>query len=102
MNRVEKIKGTSTSVLPELGVARRRFDLAYIDGSHLAADVYRDATLTWPMMQPGGILIFDDYEWDMAGEERERPKLGIDAFLATLGGQYQELYRGYQIAIAKL
>jgi predicted O-methyltransferase YrrM len=101
MDRVEKIKGTSASILSELGVARRRFDLAYIDGSHMAADVYSDATLTWPMMQRGGIVIFDDYEWGLMAGERERPKLGIDAFLATLGGHYQELYRGYQIVIRK-
>jgi predicted O-methyltransferase YrrM len=101
MDRVEKINGTSASILPKLGVARRRFDLAYIDGSHIAADVYRDATLTWPMIQPGGIVIFDDYEWDMQAEESELPKVGIDAFLATLGGQYQELYRGYQLVIGK-
>jgi predicted O-methyltransferase YrrM len=99
MDRIEKIKGTSASVLPKLGVARRRFDLAYIDGSHIAADVYSDATLTWPMMQPGGIVIFDDYEW--MAEEQEPPKLGIDAFLATLDGQYQELYRGDQLVIGK-
>ena len=34
-------------------------------------------------------------------EERERPKLGIDAFLAAVSGHYRELHRGYQIAIAK-
>jgi len=100
-DRIEKIKGSSTRVLPELGIAGRRFDLAYIDGSHMAADVYSDAILTWPMMEPGGIVIFDDYEWGMMHEEHERPKLGIDAFLATLGGHYQELCRGYQIAVAK-
>ena len=44
-DRVEKIKGSSTSVLPELGIAGRRFDLAYVDGSHMAADVYSDAVL---------------------------------------------------------
>jgi predicted O-methyltransferase YrrM len=101
MERVEKIKGSSTKVLPKLGVARRQFDLAYIDGSHLAADVYSDATLTWPMMQPGGIVIFDDYEWNMQAEEWERPKLGIDAFLATLGGHCEVLDRGYQLVIGK-
>jgi len=101
MDRVEKIKGTSASILPELGVAQRRFDLAYVDASHMAADVYSDATLTWQMMQPGGIVIFDDYEWDGGAEERERPKLGIDSFLATLGDHYKELYRGYQIVIQR-
>jgi predicted O-methyltransferase YrrM len=100
--RVEKIKGSSGTVLPELGISQRRFDLAYIDGSHMAADVYRDAALTWPMMEQGGIVIFDDYEWDLMNNELERPKLGVDAFLAAFSGQYKELHRGYQIAIAKL
>src|SRR5262249_40404140 len=45
--RVEKIKGRSATVLPELSLSGRRFDLAYTDGSHMAADVYRDAVLTW-------------------------------------------------------
>ena len=100
-DRIEKIKGSSTSVLPELGIAGRRFDLAYVDGSHMAADVYSDAVLTWSIMDAGGIVIFDDYEWDMMGEERERPRLGIDAFLAAVAGQYEELYRAYQIIIAR-
>jgi predicted O-methyltransferase YrrM len=100
-DRIEKIKGSSTKILPELGIAGRRFDLAYIDGSHMAADVYSDAILTWPLIEPGGVVIFDDYEWEGMPDERERPKLGIDAFLATLGGNYQELDRGYQVAIVK-
>jgi hypothetical protein len=29
------------------------------------------------MMEPGGIVIFDDYEWDLMDEERERPRLGM-------------------------
>lgn len=101
-DRVEKIKGSSATVLPELGISQRRFDLAYIDGSHMAADVYRDAVLTWPMMEQGGIVIFDDYEWDLMNNELERPKLGIDAFLAVFSGRYKELHRGWQIGIAKL
>ena len=63
--RVEKRKGGSETVLPEFGIAGRRFDLAYIDGSHMAADVYRDAALTWPLMKSGGVILFDDYEWDL-------------------------------------
>ena len=79
--RVEKIKGPSGDVLPQLGVASRRFDLVYVDGSHLAADVYGDGVLAWPMVAPSGIVIFDDYEFDEIKDESERPKLGIDAFL---------------------
>jgi predicted O-methyltransferase YrrM len=100
-DRVEKNKGSAATVLPALGIAGRRFDLAYVDGSHMAADVYSDAVLTWSLMESGGIVIFDDYEWDLMGSDLERPKLGIDAFLATLRGHYRELRRAYQLVIAK-
>ena len=72
-DRVEKLKGSSATVLPELGVGGRRFDLAYIDGSHVAADVYRDAALIWPLIEPGGWIMFDDYEWDGMEEELDGP-----------------------------
>jgi predicted O-methyltransferase YrrM len=101
-SRVEKIKGSSTDILPDLAIGHRRFDLAYIDGSHRAVDVYRDAVLTWPLMVAGGIVVFDDYEWPMAASDEEAPKPGIDAFLAAHVGQYRELVRDYQIAIQKV
>ena len=92
--RVEKIKGPSGAVLPQLGIQSRRFDLVYVDGSHLAADVYSDGALTWPMVSRGGIVIFDDYEFDEIKEESERPKLGIDAFLTAFDGQYRVVHQG--------
>jgi predicted O-methyltransferase YrrM len=100
--RVEKIKGPSAEVLPQLGIAARRFDVVYVDGSHRAADVYSDGTLAWPMLARNGILIFDDYEFDEIEQESERPKPGIDAFLRAFEGQYRLLHRAYQVAIAKL
>jgi len=39
------------------------FDLAFIDGSHVARDVLTDALLLWPYIKPGGYMVFDDYEW---------------------------------------
>jgi predicted O-methyltransferase YrrM len=101
-DRVEKIKGSSTDILPKLGIAGRRFDLAYVDGSHRAADVYHDGVLTWPLMAGGGIVVFDDYEWTMAETDEESPMLGIDAFLAAHTGQYRELVRAYQLVIQKV
>jgi SAM-dependent methyltransferase len=101
-SRVEKIKGPSARMLPQLGIAARRFDIVYVDGSHRAADVYGDGALAWPMVARDGILIFDDYEFDDVADDSERPKLGIDAFLAAFEGQYRMLHRAYQVAIAKL
>jgi predicted O-methyltransferase YrrM len=101
-SRVEKIKATSHLALAALGVSRRRFDLAYIDGSHLATDVYSDAMLTWPILNRKAILIFDDYEWVDAPEEHKRPKPGIDAFLWHVINEYVILYRGYQLILQKM
>ena len=98
--RVEKCKEHSLVALGRFGLAQRRFDLVYIDGSHLAVDVYRDGILTWPLVAPGGIIIFDDYIFPV-GLESDRPNVGIDAFLATVKDRYVELARGHQIIIRK-
>jgi predicted O-methyltransferase YrrM len=57
------------------------FDLIYIDASHDAIDVMTDACLAWKLLKPEGIMIFDDYRWDIFVQEFFRPKLAIDAFL---------------------
>jgi predicted O-methyltransferase YrrM len=101
-SRVEKIKGASGTALPQLAIGGRRFDVVYIDGSHFAADVYSDAALVWPMVDSGGIVIFDDYEWDLMNTESERPKLGVNAFLAGIKGGYRLLHSDYQLAIERL
>src|SRR5204863_9441053 len=51
-HRLEKRKARSAVALADLGVDGRRFDIAYIDGSHSSADVYGDGVLTWPMLAP--------------------------------------------------
>ena len=99
--RVEKIKGASGTIVPRLAIEARQFDIVYIDGSHFAADVYADAALIWPLVAPGGIVIFDDYNWDLMETEQERPKLGVDAFLAGIVGQYRLVHSEYQLVIAK-
>jgi predicted O-methyltransferase YrrM len=98
--RTKKIKGDSREALTMLGLAGRRFDFVYVDGSHVAADVYHDAVLSWPLLRDGGLLVFDDYQ-RKRGPERDRPAVGIDAFLDAFTGHYGELFRGHQIAIRK-
>jgi predicted O-methyltransferase YrrM len=91
--------GRSASVLRGL---RGPYDLAYVDGSHEAADVIADAVLAWPLVAADGVLIFDDYEWDQFRRPERNPRLGIDAFLACHAGRYDLLHRGYQVAVRKL
>jgi len=77
------------------------FDIIYVDGSHAAPDVLSDAVLSFRLLEPGGLLIFDDYEWVVLESPEEQPKVAIDAFLTCFQGLYDEVYRGYQLAIAK-
>jgi predicted O-methyltransferase YrrM len=100
--RIEKLKAHSRDALPALGVAGRRFDFAYLDGSHRSVDVYADAWLTWPLIRRGGVLLFDDYTWEDLPDEMDRPRLGIDAFLASAAGTFRELHRGLQVLIEKV
>jgi predicted O-methyltransferase YrrM len=99
--RIEKIKAHSVDALAALGVANRRFDVAYIDGGHRAVEVYSDAALAWPLMVRGGMVIFDDYQWDEMPERLDTPKPGIDAFLKSIKGRYRTVHREYQVAIVK-
>lgn len=101
-DRVEKLKATSAEALARLAQDQRRFDVALIDGSHHRDDVLADAEGVWPLVRPGGIVIFDDYEWNFPIEPQAHPKLGVDAFLSARPGVFEELERGYQVIVRKL
>ena len=49
--RVKKVKAFSFEVLRTL--PKSSFDFVYIDGSHFAADVAKDALLGWPLLKIG-------------------------------------------------
>jgi predicted O-methyltransferase YrrM len=98
--RVRKIKERSLRALGQMGIERQRFDVIYVDGSHLAIDVYRDGLLAFPLLAPGGVIIFDDYK-RRAGPEMHRPSIGIDALLATAGQNFDEIFRGHQLILCK-
>lgn len=97
--RLEKRPGRSETILPQL--ERASFDVIYVDGSHAAPFVLLDAMLSWELLKPGGILLFDDYEWEPQLPPERRPQLAIDLFLASHAGKYDLLRKGYQIVIEK-
>lgn len=77
------------------------FHIIYVDGSHAAADVLSDAVLGWALLEPDGVMVFDDYIWAGGTSEQDRPRFAIDSFLACYLGQYDELYRGTQVVIRR-
>lgn len=56
--KVAAVRGDSAAVLPNLPPV---YDLAFIDGSHDAESVARDAALARARLRPGGLLAFHDY-----------------------------------------
>jgi predicted O-methyltransferase YrrM len=97
--KVEKRKGRSELVIPEL--ERESFDVIYVDGSHEAPNVMLDAMVSWELLKPGGVLIFDDYDWEVQLPAGLRPQLAIDLLLKSHLGKYEVLEKGHQVAIAK-
>ena len=65
-------------------------------------NVLDDAVLAFKLLKQGGIMIFDDYEWNVHQDILMMPKLAIDAFLAIYQRQYELLHKGYQVIIKKL
>jgi len=59
--RIKEYKEYSNNILNTL--PKDSFDVVYIDGSHLAKDVYYDLTHTFDLVKKGGIIICDDYLW---------------------------------------
>ncbi len=40
-----------------------------------------DAVLAWRYLKPGGVMCFDDYQWDDVVLEWMKPGIAVDAFV---------------------
>ena len=100
--RVRKLAGDSRRMLLDLASEDQRFDFVFIDGSHLGLDVLVDASLAWQLLEPGGTLVFDDYNWSELGDDALlRPGPAIDAFLGLVAGKYELLSEDIQVIVRK-
>ena len=102
---VEIRKGTSEIELMKLFLEGRQnyYDFIYIDGSHETVDVLSDAVLSFKLLAPEGLMIFDDYCWASGVKNLDYfPKMAIDAF-TTIHANKIEMIPTYntQIAIVK-
>ncbi len=99
-SRVVKLKGSSADFLRTLRI--RFYDCVYVDGSHRALNVLRDIVHSWDLLKNGGVMILDDYGWGLFPDAPlKTPKPAIDAFLSLAVGQYDVLYKGYQVILRK-
>lgn len=68
--------------------AKGYFDFIYVDASHEAPDVLFDALLSFKLLRKGGVIAFDDYNWQLSNDPADydpikHPRPAIDAFVNT-------------------
>lgn len=84
--RIELHRATSRDALARIWLSGQRYDWAYVDGSHEAADCLADLCVTWALLRPGGLLIADDYAWSDPSVTIP-PRPAIDGWRACYGPQ---------------
>lgn len=75
-SKVTLVKGYSVDILPKIDF---KIDGCYIDGSHHAKDCLTDMVFCWRLLNPGGLMLVDDYGWTNPRVPKP-PKTAIDAF----------------------
>jgi predicted O-methyltransferase YrrM len=79
-----------------------RPDFIYVDAAHNAMDVLRDSVLAFDLLKPGGIFLWDDYEWKVYPDPVDCPKLAIDSFLACYARRLEVIGLGWQMCVRKI
>lgn len=89
--QIEIWQGESWDAL-RLLAGYNRYDFIYIDGSHHAADVLEDGVLSFRLLKKGGLMIFDDPQWQgNPGQPLLNPGPGINALLTVYADQIEVL-----------
>jgi predicted O-methyltransferase YrrM len=101
VERLTKRKGSSLHVLPRLLDEDQKFDVIYVDGSHIADDVLTDGITAWRLLKQGGVMIFDDFLWPCYPRARANPWWAINLFLKYHKGEYKILDVNYQLTLEK-
>ena len=97
---VIKVKMTSQDYLIAVD-ERDYYDFIYIDGDHTADAVFKDASLSWKALKPGGIMAFDDYQWGGELPMHLRPQPAIDLFITLMKDHIDLIRTGPQVWIRK-
>jgi hypothetical protein len=99
--RLTKMKSRAVPALESLRVAKKKFNLVYIDGDHSRYATFADSVGSWPLLKKGGILIWDDYKLHRDRPSATRPEHAIDLFCSAFDGCYRMLHSEYQVIVEK-
>ena len=99
-SRFTKFKGTSQSFFIN-NSASQKFDFIYVDGSHEFNDVLSDIFFSFQILKIGGIMVMDDYFWNVHVNRRLNSMIAINFFLRVQKGFYKIIFVTTQVAIIK-
>lgn len=100
-DRITVLKGYSNTLLPQLITEKQQYDLVYIDGSHYAPDVLLDAVCAFELVQPGGLITFDDYTWRKKAVALP-PRPAIKSFMHCYSHEIEVLDISRQCTVRRL
>ena len=100
-NRIKGIQIDSKKGLIQFIKDGVKFDIIYVDGSHLLLDAYTDIVLSWEILEKGGYLIIDDYLYKN-DEPLKSPFESVNHFLKLYKGQYNILSIDYRVFLEKI
>lgn len=101
-NKVKIIQDLSDNALPILINQNKKYDLIFIDGNHVAPYVLTDSVMSWKMLNVGGVMVFDDYTWNLDSEITLRPKFAVDSFLEIFKDYIQIIHSNYRLIIKRI
>jgi predicted O-methyltransferase YrrM len=92
--KIKEMRGYSDNMIPLLD--DNSIDFCYIDGDHSPEQVYKDIINMFKKMKNKGIVLFDDYLWEVNDVVTKK---GIDKFLLEYKDHCELLIKDYQLAI---
>jgi hypothetical protein len=98
--KVRKIKSTSAEYFANYD---DMYDFIYVDGDHTGIGVLADGMDAYDCLKVGGILAFDDYQWNPDQlPVHLTPAPAIEAILKLYVGKLEVIFANYQVWFRKI
>lgn len=99
--RITKIKGSVLSVLDGLMSEHARFDVIYLDAGKQRDNVFANSVAAWPLLNIGGIVIWDDLDWGSDLASADRPGDAIRLFAKAFAPCLHVMHQRSQLIAKK-
>lgn len=98
--KVQIYKGQARDSLKHPNILKQQYDVIYIDADLHSSSVMEHAVLAFPLLKPGGYIIFDDYTYSKHRDNR-CPKQAIDAFINAYADDIRVITARWQVVVQK-